>query len=187
MSGLKGFVRTPGSPVRERRNASALAGEPEFVGSGEVIQLTSEGVLTITLKADGGLENATGELSIKLDGGKLTLSASGLTVDESAVDHDALLNFAADEHVGHSGVSINPQAPLGGGGDITASRNITISIGAGLENNAGTLQVENADGASKGDIFVYDGSNYQRLPVGTNGQRLTANSATATGLEWQTP
>ena len=36
---------------------------------------------------------------------------------------------------------------------------------------------------TKGDIYTYDTVN-QRLPVGTDGQILSANSATATGLEW---
>ena len=36
---------------------------------------------------------------------------------------------------------------------------------------------------TKGDIFTYDTGD-QRLPVGTDGQILSANSATATGLEW---
>jgi hypothetical protein len=36
---------------------------------------------------------------------------------------------------------------------------------------------------TKGDLYTYDTGN-QRLAVGTNGQILSANSATATGLEW---
>jgi hypothetical protein len=39
---------------------------------------------------------------------------------------------------------------------------------------------------TKGDIYTYD-TDDARLGVGTNGQVLTANSATATGLEWATP
>lgn len=40
-------------------------------------------------------------------------------------------------------------------------------------------------GASgKGTIFVYDGTTVTVLAVGTNGYKLKANSATATGLEW---
>ncbi len=38
---------------------------------------------------------------------------------------------------------------------------------------------------TKGDLYTYD-TNNTRLPVGLNGQALVANSATATGLEWQT-
>lgn len=39
---------------------------------------------------------------------------------------------------------------------------------------------------TKGDLYTYDTGN-ARLPVGTNGQVLSANSAQATGLEWVTP
>ena len=37
---------------------------------------------------------------------------------------------------------------------------------------------------TKGDILVDDGTNVTRLPVGTNSQVLSANSAQASGLEW---
>ncbi len=40
---------------------------------------------------------------------------------------------------------------------------------------------------TKGDIIVMDGSNDIRFAVGTNGQVLSANSATASGLQWITP
>jgi hypothetical protein len=40
---------------------------------------------------------------------------------------------------------------------------------------------------TKGDLFVYNGSLVVRLPVGTNGQVLTADSTEPTGLKWVTP
>jgi hypothetical protein len=40
---------------------------------------------------------------------------------------------------------------------------------------------------TKGDVFTRSTSVDTRLPVGTNGQVLVANSATTTGLEWQRP
>ena len=40
--------------------------------------------------------------------------------------------------------------------------------------------------AAKGDILVKSCTDYINLPVGTNGQILTANSATTTGTEWTT-
>lgn len=39
---------------------------------------------------------------------------------------------------------------------------------------------------TKGDLYTYDTGN-ARLPVGTNGQVLSADSAEATGLKWITP
>ncbi|WP_374074559.1 tail fiber domain-containing protein [Bdellovibrio bacteriovorus] len=40
---------------------------------------------------------------------------------------------------------------------------------------------------TKGDLIVHDGTNDIRLPAGTNGQVLSANSAQASGLQWITP
>ncbi len=39
---------------------------------------------------------------------------------------------------------------------------------------------------TKGDIYTYS-TTIDRLPVGTNGQTLVADSSQSTGLEWQTP
>jgi len=41
--------------------------------------------------------------------------------------------------------------------------------------------------ADKGDILVNDGTNWNLLPVGTNGKILTANSTEANGIEWASP
>lgn len=40
---------------------------------------------------------------------------------------------------------------------------------------------------AKGDVLVRDASNNIRLPVGSNGQVLTADSAVAAGVKWATP
>lgn len=63
--------------------------------------------------------------------------------------------------------------------------NITLT-----ENNDGGVETLTIDAAStpsplsvKGDLFTYDTGD-ARLPVGADGQILSANSATATGLEW---
>lgn len=52
----------------------------------------------------------------------------GLTL--GAIDHNALLNYVADQHVAHSGVLISTAAAGGltGGGDITATRALSINI-----------------------------------------------------------
>ncbi len=40
---------------------------------------------------------------------------------------------------------------------------------------------------TKGDVLGFDGSNNARLPAGTNGQILSADSTQSTGLKWITP
>lgn len=66
--------------------------------------------------------------------GSITVSTVGnaitLVVDEANVDHDALFNFVANEHINHSSVQIATAATSGlsGGGDITATRNLALNI-----------------------------------------------------------
>ncbi len=48
------------------------------------------------------------------------------TID-TAINHDVLLNFVANEHVDHSAVSISPGTGLTGGGDLTATRTLTLA------------------------------------------------------------
>ena len=79
--GLKGQDRTPGQPVRARRNFDHLAGDVPWISADEVIALTGDGILTLTLKSDGGLENDAGELAINLDSTPgLVLAAGGIKV-----------------------------------------------------------------------------------------------------------
>ena len=47
-----------------------------------------------------------------------------------SVDHDSLLNFVANEHIDHSAVTITAGSGLSGGGDITASRTLSVNEGA---------------------------------------------------------
>ena len=49
------------------------------------------------------------------------------TVLPAGVDHDALANFVANEHIDHSTVSISAGTGLTGGGDISASRTLNLA------------------------------------------------------------
>lgn len=44
-----------------------------------------------------------------------------LQVDEANVDHDALANYVADEHVAHSAITVTAGLGLNGGGDLASS------------------------------------------------------------------
>ena len=61
------------------------------------------------------------------------------------VDHDALTNFVANEHIDHTAVTLTAGEGLSGGGTIAANRTFDLDVN-GL--------VEDAAGAS-GDFFVY--------------------------------
>lgn len=64
-------------------------------------------------------------------GSGLTLSGTTLTSNDAAVDHDALLNFVANEHINHTAVTITAGEGLvysTGGTDISASATIDLDV-----------------------------------------------------------
>ena len=56
------------------------------------------------------------------------IAESNVTQHEAAINHDALLNFVADEHIAHSGVTLTAGIGLTGGGDITTSRTFDLDL-----------------------------------------------------------
>lgn len=58
----------------------------------------------------------------------LTLASDDVSgvVLPAGVDHDALANFVANEHIDHSAVSITAGTALTGGGDLTATRTLNV-------------------------------------------------------------
>lgn len=71
--------------------------------------------------------SATDSSSVDFTYNSVTGALTG-SVIPGGVDHDALLNFAANEHIDHTSVSINTltDSGLSGGGDISASRSLVI-------------------------------------------------------------
>lgn len=65
----------------------------------------------------------------------------------AGVNHDALQNFVANEHIDHSAVSISAGTGLTGGGDITTNRTISMpNVGtAGTYGNASNYPVITTD------------------------------------------
>lgn len=66
----------------------------------------------------------------------LSLTGTSLTTDDSAIVHDSLSGFVADEHIAHSGVTLTAGAGLTGGGTIAASRSFAVGAGTGIAVNA---------------------------------------------------
>ena len=94
----------------------------------------------------------------------LTLSGTNLTSDDSAIVHDSLSGFVADEHIAHSGVTLTAGTGLSGGGTIAANRTFNLDVDS-LTNNIG------ATGAVDLDV--------DEIAVSNNG---TTEKATAAAL-----
>lgn len=76
--------------------------------------------------AVGTILTDTSSIDFTYNDGANTISAAVLP---AGVDHDALQNFVANEHIDHSAVSIATSATSGlsGGGDITTTRNLLVA------------------------------------------------------------
>jgi len=67
--------------------------------------------------------------------------ASNVTQHVASLNHDALLNFVANEHIDHSAVSITAGGGLTGGGTIAATRSLDVGAGTGITVNANDVAI----------------------------------------------
>ena len=56
------------------------------------------------------------------------ISQSSVTQHAAAIDHDALTNFVANEHINHTSVTLTAGDGLSGGGTIAANRTFNVDI-----------------------------------------------------------
>jgi hypothetical protein len=96
-------------------NGDGVSGNPTINSS--ITQYTDE----LAQDAIGSILTDTSSIDFTYNDAGNTISA---VVLPAGVDHDALLNFVANEHINHSSVSINAGTYLSGGGDITTTRTI---------------------------------------------------------------
>lgn len=73
-----------------------------------------------------------------------TGGALSAAVLPAGVNHNALLNYVADQHVAHTGITLTAGAGLTGGGDISASRTFDVGAGTGITVNANDVAVNQA-------------------------------------------
>lgn len=66
----------------------------------------------------------------------LTGQALSAVVLPAGVDHNSLLNYSANKHVDHTGVTLTAGNGLIGGGTIAASRTFAVGAGNGITVNA---------------------------------------------------
>ncbi len=156
--GLEGITGTPRADTRQRRNWQRMAAD--FVALlGDGLGLSGAGLISVSLATDPGLEFSSGDLRVKVAapiirnasgvglsfGTGLQNDAGVLKSKDSEIVHDNLSGFVADEHIAHSGVSITGTGVLAGGGNIAASRTISLTFGTGLQNDGGTLKSKDSE------------------------------------------
>lgn len=76
----------------------------------------------------------------------------------SGIDHDALTNYVANEHVDHTSVTMTAGSGLSGGGDISATRTFSLDI-----NGQSTLTLATGDELIVGDVD--DSNNLKKTTV----------------------
>lgn len=104
-----------------------------------------------------------------------------IDVTEGNINHDALTNFVANEHIDHSSVLISSGAGLSGGGDLTTTRTLAVDINS-----------ETADATPDGSVdyvLTYDASALglkkvllNNLPTSGGGETNTASNVGTAGV-----
>jgi len=110
-----GVITYTGPSASETR--AHFSGSTGITLSSGAISITNSGVSAGTY----GTSNDVSQITVNSQG-QIT-SASDV-----AIDHDALANFVANEHIDHSGVTLTAGNGLSGGGDITASRTFALDL-----------------------------------------------------------
>ena len=104
-------------------------------GDGSFAYNSTTGVFTYT-------GPSAAEVRAHFGGGTgISISSGTISTDDSGIDHDALNNFVANEHIDHSAVSMTAGAGLTGGGTIAATRDFAVGAGTGITVNANDVAV----------------------------------------------
>ena len=73
----------------------------------------------------------------------ISLSGSGqISTNDSAIVHDSLSGFVANEHIDHTTVSVTAGTGLTGGGTIASTRTLNVIGGDGITANANDIEVD---------------------------------------------
>jgi len=140
--------------------------------SGNYVDNVTAGVgLAVTGSAGEGWEPA---VAVVANTG-ITANSTGIFTNDSEIDIHSLSGYVANEHIDHSGVTITAGNGLSGGGDITATRTLTLQANNGLVANSTGAFVVAGTGVTVNSTGVHIGQS-----VGT-GDDVTFNNVDVDG------
>jgi hypothetical protein len=146
---LPGLTGVMNATHTELNNLVGITGK---TGSGNLVLSASP---TFSGTITGGIFSGDGSLLTALNAANLAsgnipdarVPASAVTQHVASINHDALLNFVANEHIDHSAVSITAGDGLSGGGTIAATRSLAVDS---TVIRTGALTQTNSDAAQAG-------------------------------------
>lgn len=128
---LNTFVNINGAVTSNPTELNYLDGVTGVTGSGNLVLSAAP---TLTGAVSAGSFSGDGASLTNLNASALAsgsvadarVPSSAVTQHVALINHDALLNFSANEHIDHSAVSITAGDGLSGGGSIAASRSLAV-------------------------------------------------------------
>lgn len=155
-----------------------LTGGP-ITSTGTVSVLANNGIVAnstgLWVKAANGVSVDASGVNVRAGNSQIVSNTTGIWITQSQIDHDSLANFVSNEHVDHSTVSISPGNGLTGGGDLTATRTLSVNANNGIVANAFGVFVLANNGIIANTTGVFaDGAN--GIIVDASGINVLANN-----------
>ena len=164
------------------------------INTGEPLSadISSSGKLGIVLSATGGLEKASSQLQIKLDGAKLQTTASGLTIKAGGVDTDAigdnqvtiakLADLSRGSLIYGNASGESAELSVGGADTVLATDGTDIAyakVDNGMIDANAAIALTKLESVSSANIIVGNASN-QAASVAMSGDVAIANNGATT-------
>lgn len=131
--GANGIIVTP-TGINVLANNGLLANTTGlFVVANSGLVSNTTGVF---VNANSGLSTNSTGVFVVAGNSQLISNSTGVWLDQTKINHDALTNFVANKHIDHTTVSISPGNGIAGGGDISATRTISVNANSGLVANS---------------------------------------------------